>query len=96
MPQLLSSTEKATALSGLSGWEVVEGRNAIAKNFQFKTFNEAFGFMCRVALAAEKMDHHPEWSNIYNRVMVTLSTHSCAGVSELDIKLAKKIDNIAS
>jgi 4a-hydroxytetrahydrobiopterin dehydratase len=79
-------------LAELDGWQVARGGNAITKSFKFKTFNEAFAFMTRAALAAEKMDHHPEWFNVYNRVDVTLSTHSAGGVTELDIKLAKKMN----
>ncbi|XP_067828509.1 pterin-4-alpha-carbinolamine dehydratase [Heptranchias perlo] len=70
------------------GWAEVEGRDAIYKEFVFKNFNQAFGFMTRVALQAEKMDHHPEWFNVYNKVHITLSTHDCGGLSERDIKLA--------
>ncbi|XP_051897487.1 pterin-4-alpha-carbinolamine dehydratase [Pristis pectinata] len=70
------------------GWAEVEGRDAIYKEFVFKNFNQAFGFMTRVALQAEKMDHHPEWFNVYNKVHITLSTHECGGLSERDIKLA--------
>ncbi len=71
------------------------GRDAIAKKFSFKDFNEAFGFMTRVALKADKMDHHPEWFNVYNRVEITLSTHDCGGLSERDLKLANFIDQCA-
>ena len=71
---------------------MVEGRDAIKKQFLFKDFNEAFGFMTRVALKADKMNHHPEWFNVYNRVEVTLSTHDCQGLSERDIKLATFIE----
>ncbi len=78
------------------GWASVEGRDAIFKSFQFKNFNAAFGFMARVALAAEKMDHHPEWFNVYGRVDVTLTTHSTGGVSELDIKLAQQMNALAT
>ena len=70
------------------GWAFVEGRDAITKSFKFKDFNAAFGFMTRAALIAEKMDHHPEWSNVYNKVNVTLTTHSSAGVTAKDIALA--------
>jgi|SRR5579863_6889172 4a-hydroxytetrahydrobiopterin dehydratase len=80
------------AVAQLKGWEAAEGREAITKRFEFADFNEAFGFMTRVALAAEKMDHHPEWSNVYNRVEVLLSTHDSGGVTERDLKLAKLID----
>ena len=83
------------ALAELAGWREVDGRDAIAKSFKFKDFNEAWGFMCRVALAAEKMDHHPEWSNVYNRVEITLSTHDAGGVTERDVKLAKLADAVA-
>jgi len=92
MPHLLSDSELKTALGELPGWEVGSDGKAITRVFQFKTFSEAFGFMSRVALAAEKLDHHPDWSNSYNRVAVSLSTHSAKGVTELDIKLAKRIN----
>ena len=95
MAQKLSGAERAKALSSLSGWSELSGRDAIAKSFKFKTFSEAFGFMARAALAAEKMDHHPEWTNVYNRVDVVLSTHSAQGLTELDVKLARKMDIIA-
>ena len=75
---------------------MVEGRDAIHKEFKFKNFNRAFGFMTRVALQAEKMDHHPEWFNVYNKVQITYSTHSCAGLSENDIKLARFTDDASS
>jgi 4a-hydroxytetrahydrobiopterin dehydratase len=83
-------------LKSLPGWSKVDGRNAISKSFKFKNFTEAFGFMAKVALTAEKMDHHPEWFNVYGRVDVTLSTHSAGGVTELDIKLAKTMDSFAA
>jgi 4a-hydroxytetrahydrobiopterin dehydratase len=83
-------------LKSLPGWHKVEGRNAIAKSFKFKTFTEAFGFMAKVALTAEKMDHHPEWFNVYNRVDVTLTTHSAGGVTDLDINLAKAMEGFAA
>ena len=79
-------------LKSLEGWQPVEGRNAIEKSFKFKDFNEAFSFMSRIALAAEKMDHHPEWFNVYNRVDIVLTTHDAGGVSERDIKMAKMIE----
>lgn len=82
----------AAALSQLTGWEVVEGRDAISKTFRFKDFNAAFGFMTRVALEAEKRDHHPEWFNVYNRVEVILTTHDADGVSALDVALAQFMD----
>ena len=76
------------------GWAYVPGRDAIHKSFKFKDFNEAFGFMSRVALIAEKMDHHPEWTNVYNKLDVTLSTHSAGGVTQKDLTLAKAMDAI--
>ena len=88
----LTGPARTSALAGLSGWTEVPGRDAIAKRFVFTDFNEAFGFMARVALGAERMDHHPEWSNVYNRVEITLSTHDCGGLSARDIKLAAFID----
>lgn len=75
-----------------TGWALVEGRDAIAKTFTFKDFNAAFGWMTRVALVAEKMDHHPEWFNVYKTVKVTLSTHDAGGLTDLDVKLARKMD----
>jgi 4a-hydroxytetrahydrobiopterin dehydratase len=95
MAEKLTPEAKARALKELSGWSELSGREAIAKSFKFKTFNEAFGFMSRVALEAEKMDHHPEWSNVYNKVDVVLSTHGAGGLTELDVKLAAKMDVIA-
>jgi len=81
-----------TALKQLSGWTAADSRDAIVKTFQFKDFNAAFGFMTRAALAAEKLDHHPEWFNVYNRVEVLLATHDADGVTELDVKLAQIMD----
>ncbi|XP_030294952.1 pterin-4-alpha-carbinolamine dehydratase 2 isoform X1 [Sparus aurata] len=78
-----------------TGWVEVEDRNAIFKELHFKNFNQAFGFMSRVALQAEKMNHHPEWFNVYNKVQITLTTHDCGGLSKRDIKMAKFIDKIA-
>jgi 4a-hydroxytetrahydrobiopterin dehydratase len=85
-----------SVLAQLSGWTAAEGREAIVKSFRFADFNQAFGFMTRIALAAEKLDHHPEWSNVYNRVEVLLATHDADGVTELDLKLAKIMDEAAS
>ena len=82
----------AAALSQLNGWQEVEGRDAIAKTFRFKDFNAAFGFMSRVALMAERLDHHPEWFNVYNRVEITLTTHDAGGLSTRDVALATAID----
>lgn len=85
-----------TALARLAGWSKVEGgRDAIQRTFRFKDFNEAFGFMTRVAIKADQLDHHPEWFNVYNRVEVTLSTHDADGVTELDVTLATFMDEIA-
>ncbi len=92
MTERLTGAARADALAGLDGWSDVDGRDAIAKNFRFRDFNEAFGFMARVALQAERADHHPEWFNVYNRVEITLSTHDAGGVSEKDIALARFID----
>ncbi len=83
------------ALQQLSGWTAAPGRDAIVKTFRFKDFNAAFGFMTRVALAAEKLDHHPEWFNVYNRVEVLLATHDADGVTELDVKLGQIMDEAA-
>lgn len=84
------------ALARLDGWRAVAGRDAIAKDFRFKDFNAAFGFMSRVALHAERHDHHPEWFNVYNRVEVTLTTHDAGGVSEKDVALAQFMDEVAA
>jgi 4a-hydroxytetrahydrobiopterin dehydratase len=93
-PKLTAEARKA-ALTGLPGWREVEDRDAIQRTFLFKDFNEAFGFMTRAALIAEKLDHHPEWSNVYKTVNVTLSTHDAGGVTELDLKLAAAMDELA-
>lgn len=95
MRDKLSPEQRTEALKSLPGWSLVEGREAITKSFKFKSFSEAFGFMARVALEAEKMDHHPEWFNVYNKVDVVLATHSAGGVTELDVKLAQKMDLFA-
>lgn len=95
MAQKLSGEARSRALAGLKGWTEVAGRDAISKKFVFADFNEAFGFMARVALAAEKLDHHPEWSNVYKTVEVTLSTHDAGGLTELDVKLAGAMDKFA-
>ena len=89
MAEKLDDAARRAALAELTEWTALEGRDAIARTFRFKTFNEAFGFMTRVALKAERMNHHPEWFNVYNRVEVTLTTHDCDGLSELDVSLAK-------
>lgn len=92
----LNDDELKQALASLEGWQKISDREAISKSFKFKNFSEAFGFMTRVALYAEKIDHHPEWFNVYNRVDVTLATHSENGITELDIKLAQKMNSLTS
>lgn len=92
MAEKMSDEEVGAALAGLDGWALVEGRSAIRRDLKFADFNAAFGFMTRVALAAEKMDHHPEWCNVYNRVDITLATHDAGGVTTKDIALADFID----
>ncbi|RAK33987.1 pterin-4-alpha-carbinolamine dehydratase [Falsochrobactrum ovis] len=92
----LNDDELKQALASLEGWQKIPDREAISKSFKFKNFSEAFGFMTRVALYAEKIDHHPEWFNVYNRVDVTLATHSENGITELDIKLAQKMNSLTS
>jgi 4a-hydroxytetrahydrobiopterin dehydratase len=91
----LETKARAAALKGLPHWHDVKGRDAISRKFEFKDFNEAFGFMSRVALLAEKMDHHPEWFNVYKTVEVTLSTHDAGGVTENDIKMAQAMEEYA-
>ena len=92
----LVGVERAKALHELHGWAEAKGRDAITKSYQFKSFSQAWGFMSRVALYAEKADHHPEWTNIYGRVDVTLSTHTAGGVTEQDVALAKKMEMLAN
>ncbi len=92
MIKRLSDTERAKALAELTHWKLVSGRDAIRREFKFRDFNQAFGFMARVALFAEKADHHPEWSNVYNKVEIVLSTHDAGGLSDRDVALAKAID----
>jgi 4a-hydroxytetrahydrobiopterin dehydratase len=96
MIEKLTADQRAAALKELSGWQSVAGRDAIQRSFKFKNFNEAWGFMNRVALMAEKADHHPEWFNVYNRVDILLTTHDCNGLSERDVKLAKGIDKLVA
>jgi 4a-hydroxytetrahydrobiopterin dehydratase len=91
----LAGTARTKALASLKGWKKVRGREAITKTYQFKDFNEAFGWMSRIALIAEKMDHHPEWFNVYRTVDVTLATHDADGLTMLDITLAKTMDRLA-
>jgi len=95
MAERLSDAERTAALEKLPLWRLVDGREAITRSFRFRDFNEAFGFMTRVAMAAEKMNHHPEWSNVYRDVVVTLATHDAGGLTELDFRLAGKMDQFA-
>ena len=95
MHQKLVGAARKAALGKLGGWNEVSGRDAITRKFVFQDFNAAFGFMTRVALVAEKLDHHPEWFNVYKTVEVTLATHDAGGVTELDIKLAETMDRLA-
>jgi 4a-hydroxytetrahydrobiopterin dehydratase len=95
MAQKLTGDARQAALTKLSGWSEVKDRDAITRTFVFRDFNEAFGFMTRAALVAEKLDHHPEWFNVYKTVTVTLSTHDAGGLTERDIKLAEAINRLA-
>ena len=95
MAQKLDQAARQGMAARLPGWQLVDGRDAIQKTFKFKDFSEAFGFMARAALVAEKMDHHPEWRNVYKTVEVTLSTHDAGGLTERDTKLAAAMDRIA-
>jgi 4a-hydroxytetrahydrobiopterin dehydratase len=95
MAQKLTADARKAALAKLGGWSEVAGRDAIAKKFVFKDFNAAFGFMTRAALIAEKLDHHPEWFNVYKTVEVTLSTHDAGGLTELDVTLAEAMNKVA-
>lgn len=97
MSTKLTETAHAEALAalGATGWSHDPARDAIQKSFKFKTFVEAFGFMTKSALFAEKWNHHPEWFNVYNKVEVTLTTHDVDGLSDLDLKLARKMDNLS-
>ena len=94
MVDQLSEAERADALDNLSDWDYDEGRDAITRTIVFTDFAEAFGFMTQVALIAEKADHHPEWTNVWNRVEITLTTHDAGGLSERDVELAGAIDAI--
>jgi len=95
MAQKLSGEARKQALARLTGWSETSGRDAISKKFVFADFNQAFGFMTRAALIAEKMDHHPEWFNVYKTVEVTLSTHDAGGLTERDVQLAEAMDKLA-
>jgi 4a-hydroxytetrahydrobiopterin dehydratase len=95
MAERLSGDARKAAVEALSGWSEVSGRDAIARTFTFRDFNEAFGFMTRAALVAEKNDHHPEWRNVYRTVEVVLATHDAGGVTARDIRLAEAMNAIA-
>ena len=95
MVEKLDGAARQRALSSLKGWKKVTRRDAIVKTYEFADFNEAFGFMSRIALKADRMDHHPEWSNIFDTVKITLTTHDAGGVSSRDVELAKFADRIA-
>jgi len=96
MAQKLTGDARKNALGKLSGWSETKDRDAISKKFVFEDFNAAFGFMTRAALVAEKLDHHPEWFNVYKTVEVTLSTHDAGGLTELDVKLAEAMNQLAA
>lgn len=91
----LTPDDILAAVSGLTGWQLSEDQSSLRQTFKFSDFSTAFAFMTRIAMAAEKHDHHPEWSNIYNRVEITLTTHSAKGLSELDMQMAKLINDYA-
>ena len=95
-PQKLTTDARPAALAKLNGWSETSGRDDISRKFTFKDFNEAFGFMTRAALVAEKMDHHPEWFNVYHTVRVDLVTHDAGGISARDVELAKKFESLAA
>ena len=95
MTAKLTGKARSDALAKLKGWSEAKGQDAIHKSFKFADFNQAWSFMTRVALAAEKADHHPEWSNVYNKVEIVLSTHDAGGFSEKDVNLARFIDGLA-
>jgi len=95
MPEKLTGSARKAALTKLQGWSEVKGRDAISRTFTFQDFNAAFGFMTRAALVAEKLDHHPEWFNVYDKVEVTLATHDAGGVTERDIALAEAMNRLA-
>ncbi len=98
MTDKLTAEDRSKMLTGLydMGWRIVEGRDAVTKTFTFRNFVEAFGWMTRAALAAEKLGHHPEWTNVYKTVTVTLTTHDAGGISELDVKLAQRMDALVA
>lgn len=95
MAKILAADARDVALRRIQGWSPVPGRDALTRTFVFGDFSEAFGFMARVALAAERLNHHPEWTNVWNRVEITLSTHDAGGLTRLDVELAEAIDRAA-
>ncbi len=95
MADKLTGDKRREALAALEGWSETDGRDAISKSYRFADFNAAFGWMTRIALEAEKMDHHPEWFNVYSKVDVTLATHDAGGLTMKDINLARKMDQLA-
>jgi 4a-hydroxytetrahydrobiopterin dehydratase len=95
MAEKLSPPARQEGLASLSAWQLLDERDAIHRSLRFVNFNQAWGFMARVALVAEQLNHHPEWFNVYNRVDITLSTHDAGGLTELDLRLARAIDRIA-
>jgi 4a-hydroxytetrahydrobiopterin dehydratase len=96
MAQKIAAAQRDDVLAELAEWKLVDGRDALTRTLKFPDFSAAFGFMTRVALAAEKADHHPEWTNVWNRVEITLSTHDAGGLTDRDVALAKVIDRLAS
>ena len=96
MIKKLSLEEREALLSELTDWTLANDRDAITRSFKFRSFNQAFGFMTRIAMQAEKLDHHPEWFNVYNRVEITLTTHDAGGLSLRDVKMARKIDALSA
>jgi 4a-hydroxytetrahydrobiopterin dehydratase len=95
MAKLLSAADRTAAVKRLKGWSATADGKAMSRSFKFADFGEAFGFMARAALAAEKLDHHPDWSNAWNKVEVTLSTHDAGGITDMDVKLAEAMNAIA-
>jgi 4a-hydroxytetrahydrobiopterin dehydratase len=96
MVQIIPANARAATMARLPEWQPVNGRDAISRSLRFADFAEAFGFMAEVALIAEKMDHHPEWFNVYGRVDITLSTHDAGGLTQRDVQLAEAIDRVAA
>jgi 4a-hydroxytetrahydrobiopterin dehydratase len=95
MAEKLTGAARKAELATIPHWKEVDGRDAIHRTFMFKDFGDAIGFMIRASLVAEKLDHHPEWFNVYNKVEVTLATHDAGGVTARDVKLAQEMDRLA-